>query len=527
MFALTKRSARAVILAMAMAVFVGACAPGAKSPGGVSGGSPQVKPELVRSASILGAASLPPNMDPVSPDGQYAAVVRTTPQGMDLAAVSLWDADVQKTLHSVSKDHLSQCAFSYVPLGWTGDTELLFAIFGWQNSGPHEDMRGIAILKGDVADSSSTEEAFLELAYDFPLKYLIAAKFTPASGKAFFAITGAIWEYDLAQARFSLVRDGLPIPESTYCYPEFSPDGRYCVYGVRDGHRDGVYLLDLNSGEETPLATDGDFAYFYPAWSPDSTQVAMYAANRLEGRPGTSWSDYDIVPGEDGPWPTAGTIALTDVVEKTLSIISVPGKLLSGMRWSGDSKSLAFLGCRLQGVPSGQSQDASQRQLSYEDVYLVFTGGSESRTGEPQLLARLAGGGQGPSAASVSAVDPSGTGVYYTIGGEYPVSWYAKKGGTPVKLEPQDITTVDSAISGAPITYGEHLVAITRAGGKTKLGLLKQGAFTAFAEFEDLQPVSTVWVDRETLAVCRNSDDPSGAGSASISLYRMYPSESW
>jgi WD40 repeat protein len=68
----------------------------------------------------------------------------------------------------------------------------------------------------------------------------------------------------------------LLIPEDFAFYPDWSPNGRYIVYGAS-----GIRLLDLSTGES--LAIRGDsvqtggsiYGGQSPLWSPDGTQIAV------------------------------------------------------------------------------------------------------------------------------------------------------------------------------------------------------------------------------------------------------------
>jgi dipeptidyl aminopeptidase/acylaminoacyl peptidase len=69
--------------------------------------------------------------------------------------------------------------------------------------------------------------------------------------------------------------------------PQIRPDGRQVAYVrvgydiMTDGENRAIWLVDLGSGQETPLVA-GNGAYMQPRWSPDGTRLAYIAAGEGE-----------------------------------------------------------------------------------------------------------------------------------------------------------------------------------------------------------------------------------------------------
>lgn len=107
--------------------------------------------------------------------------------------------------------------------------------------------------------------------------------------------------------------------------PQPSPDGRSIVYVrqsgdvMSDSFRRSIWLIDLASGQQSPLVT-GSGGYAAPRWSPDGTRLAYIAA------------------GEEGAqlwvrWIATGTSAkLTNLPDAPQSIA-----------WSPDGRSIAYV----------------------------------------------------------------------------------------------------------------------------------------------------------------------------------------
>lgn len=59
--------------------------------------------------------------------------------------------------------------------------------------------------------------------------------------------------------------------------PSWSPDGTQLVFeGIRDGES-GIFIVNLESGDVTPVLTSSQVEYLRPAWSPDGATIAYIA----------------------------------------------------------------------------------------------------------------------------------------------------------------------------------------------------------------------------------------------------------
>jgi Tol biopolymer transport system component len=91
--------------------------------------------------------------------------------------------------------------------------------------------------------------------------------------------------------------------------PAISPDGRRVVFGVSTQGGSRLYVRSLDQAEAIELpGTDGAG---YPFWSPDSRQIAFFAAGklkRMEATGGPVIAVCDAALGKGGDWSADGTI---------------------------------------------------------------------------------------------------------------------------------------------------------------------------------------------------------------------------
>ena len=73
--------------------------------------------------------------------------------------------------------------------------------------------------------------------------------------------------------------------------PQVRPDGRQVAYVritsdiMADKPRNAIWLVDPQTGEESPLAAAGAGSSTEPRWSPDGTRLAYVAADGEGGQP--------------------------------------------------------------------------------------------------------------------------------------------------------------------------------------------------------------------------------------------------
>jgi len=91
--------------------------------------------------------------------------------------------------------------------------------------------------------------------------------------------------------------------------PAISPDGRRVVFGITTQGGTTLFVRSLDQPES--VALPGTEGAAYPFWSPDSRQIAFFAAGKLmrvdaSGGPATVITDAAL--GKGGAWATDGTI---------------------------------------------------------------------------------------------------------------------------------------------------------------------------------------------------------------------------
>jgi Tol biopolymer transport system component len=91
--------------------------------------------------------------------------------------------------------------------------------------------------------------------------------------------------------------------------PSISPDGRRIVFGVSSQGGSTLFVRSLDQADAVELP--GTEGAAYPFWSPDSRQIAFFAAGKLKrvdasGGPATTIADAAL--GKGGTWAADGTI---------------------------------------------------------------------------------------------------------------------------------------------------------------------------------------------------------------------------
>jgi dipeptidyl aminopeptidase/acylaminoacyl peptidase len=289
-----------------------------------------------------------------------------------------------RVLHSVDRNWTSNHLFGYYPLGWVSDTRCLFAIQGWQNTGPHRGKRGVAILAGDVGVEPATAEevAFISLSQGL----LNSGLMVPERGKAYLHTPKVIWEYDPATNKIRQVKGDLPNYDGLF-FPRPSPDGRYYVYDLREKDAHGVYLLDTETGQQKPILPTGETMSFYPAWSPDGKYIAAYTVDRKKGSDagaqvdqGVLWRHFDLLEGEDGPESVGDRITVVDLNGRMVQTIEVEGQKVGIFKWGPYSNAIGFLAGTIE------TGDGGLRQFQADSAWLVSSGDALANGATPSPL---------------------------------------------------------------------------------------------------------------------------------------------
>lgn len=393
----------------------------------------------------------------ISPDGKFMLVARQGAEEYLVSAVSLVDESLaadnasegapgdtsegaaqnptEIRLYTIPSSDLEA---KFKRIGWVSETECAFLALGWQVRGPNAGKRGISIFSGDISAGKSEEISFIPLdqGYIHHLNYL------PEKALLTLDTTNSIWNVDMKSKTARLIKGDLPNRDSTF-QASISPDSSAYVYELQGAAGEqGVYYLNTQTGEERPLALNGDTMCFFPTWSPDGQCVAMYSVERLPGKAGTSWADYDVYSGGGGLRPVATHVVVLDRSGKTINSISLEGKVLTNFIWSPDSKSIAFaagprpepVGESEVGPGAGGGSGQGIPRIIWNTVYSA----NALEAGTPVRLSDVdAEPYQGDLEVSPLAFDRQSKGVFYLVSSVTGRSsvWYGALDKTPIQPE--------------------------------------------------------------------------------------------
>jgi Tol biopolymer transport system component len=176
--------------------------------------------------------------------------------------------------------------------------------------------------------------------------------------------------------------------------PVWSPDGRRIAFGRRDGSDAGVYVINIDGGEERRLTreqagrTDGVMS-----WSPSGRMIAFY---RQFSRPGTC-----------GPLRLAGDFYVMNADGSGIRRLTRHGQAhYSAAVWSPDSRRIAIVSCHRS--PRGdpeiyviEADGSGERRLTRRPGWDVPEGWSHN--GRTLLV-----GGEREGAADLYLISPDG-----------------------------------------------------------------------------------------------------------------------
>jgi len=217
--------------------------------------------------------------------------------------------------------------------GWRSETECLFILSGVQPDGEHQGEEGVSIRVGDLTTGTSYEAAFMAetrwrmswMATDGRHLYVRGLKH--------------LLEFDVEAESLRIVTE-LPAYE-TYISARPSPSGRQVVYRPDDPERQGLAIVDLDTGTDVMLVSNGDMFYFHPAWSSDGSMIAAYTAGRLPSKPGEP-AEYDIAMGEDCEVPMSRRITIFRPSGETVLTIEATEGYCYGLNWAPDSSAVSY-----------------------------------------------------------------------------------------------------------------------------------------------------------------------------------------
>ncbi|HHX28070.1 MAG: TolB family protein [Bacillota bacterium] len=395
-------------------------------------------------------------------------------------AITLYEADTSWTHHNLVQ---------WFPLGWTLDSECVFAIHGWQAHGPHKGKRGTAIYTADIESGNATLISYV----DVPEQgQIIEEAVLAEDGKVYVRISGQFLEYDLESRTHRLVRDDLP---SYYgiSVVTMSPKGDQIVYSVYGEDKSGVYIFDVASGAEKPLVETGKSLSFYPSWSPDGEYISMYTVHRVDDASASGVARYDMVYGEDGPRPSAQEITIVDPQGTVVRSISMEGQYLSHAYWLADGGSLVFVSGPVAFGKWGEVLSAE-----YEAVWIADVAGDSAPVKVADLASIEAETGKLTPFVYPVASLPEGAGALLTVvGAKGPSVWLVSPAAPPSKvadgqwqtsrLTPVYIDSVVGIISDGI----ESSVYLVGHNGATRLGDATPAMTSIVAYSDDLLVTSS------------------------------------
>lgn len=491
--------------------------PGRETPGNGSGTSLGLDPTLVKEVRFQGWAWNGNPGQAISPDGKYALAVFHDDAEIKVAALPLdADQDPPVVLSSVDMDWAVRNYLGYNALGWLDADTPIFIASGPQNQGPNKGKRGISFMTGDLSKESGSrvqEIGFIEsLEGD-----VINASYVPQKGKVFVAVTGTIWCFDLKSNTASPLAGNLP-PQDELFYASLSPDGAYYLYVLHQENKAGVFLLDTSIGKEELVLPRGETISFYPYWSPDSKYVAVYTAARKPGGTGTGWDSYQVYPGQDSPQPVARDITVFDVKGNLVRQVSLEDRVVGMLRWSRDSRSLAFQSAPVPVEPNYEDGNWSVPEVRYDSLW---TTGVEA--GAPlSKLADLPVASAGEQLwAYPLAFDAHSSGVFYQVGSDNDWSvWYAA--GLSVQgdvHEPSPVKVADGIwqFSYEQPVFGDYVITVMSDQCDMSLWLMGNRDFRNVSQWRSITAVLFAY-NQDSLLMFRKGEDGPGC----VSVYSMY-----
>lgn len=453
----------------------------------------------------------------ISPGGHYLLAEQSDGKGFHMVAVSLADGASDVVLNTVGEGEAGDSYIRQTPLGWMSPTSCVFLVHGKHEQGPHEGKYGVAIMAADVTTRKAEEIGFIES----PSGSFNMAAFVEDASKVYVHVPGVLWEIDLRDESLRLVKGDLPTYDGLFIV-RVSPVGRYAVYEMYEPDKEGIYILDIATGEERPLLTTGATKSFLPQWSPDGKYIMAYTAGQKpDGANLPAWERYEVLEGEDSLLPMASRLTIVTPEGEVRKTVEVAGKVLAHARWAPDSTAIGFL----TGVPraeGGQSLPPDQRPgaLSYESAMIAGVSGEEGPVSVADL--RELPGFEDPSVDLVF-VGPSGDGLYFVAstlkdsslqGSEI---WYGSKDGEPVK-----VCDGSWLFAGTEPVYDDHVVGVVSLDDQQSVWMVGPDGSRLLAESDNPQSWTTILGYDEGVLVVGNRDYSGATNTSTVQVFRMY-----
>lgn len=497
--------------------------PGSKKPGNEPGKTLVLDPTLVKEVRIRGWQWNENPGQAISSDGKYALAVCHDGAEIKVAAFPLGVGDESPAvLASVDMDWAARNYFGFHALGWLDADKPIFIASGPQNQGPNKGKQGISIMTGDVSAGNLSQESgprAHEISFIECLEGdVINASYFPAKGKVFVVVTGTIWSLDLKTNTATALAENLP-PHDELFYASLSPDGAHYLYVLHQEDKAGVFLLDTSTGKEKLVLPRGETVSFYPYWSPDGKYVAVYTAARKPGGTGTDWDSYQVYPGQDSPQPVADKITVFDVKGNLVRQVSLEDKVVGMLRWSRDSKSLAFQSAPVPAEPDHGNGNWSVPEVRYDGLW---TAGVEASAPTSKLADLPVASGNEQRWVYPLAFDAQSSGVFYQVGGDNDWSvWYAAGAATPGRQVPEasPVKVADGIwqFSYEQPVYGDYVATVISDQCNMSLWLMKKGDSKSISQWRSITAVLLAY-NEDSLLIFRLEEDGPGC----ISVYSMY-----
>lgn len=482
---------------------------------------PVLEPQEVLTKVLSGYIYTPSPSQTISPRGDYLLAEKTDEAGFHIVAVSLKEDEGEDVvLYTVSRDD-SGAFTRLVPVGWASPETCVFLAAGEQDEGPNKGKRGVAIMLGNVTVPRAEELAFVELETGL----YRSVTFVEDEAKVFVHVSGALWEYDLRNESLRLVKGGLPSYDGLFTV-RISPTGRYAVYELHEQDKEGIYILDIATGEERALLPTGTTKSFLPQWSPDGKYILAYTAgqkpNAAELEP---WERYEVFHGEDSLLPIAASLTVVTPEGEVRKTVAVEGKTLAHARWARNSETIGFLA----GVPrdtgdgsggQGFPQDPLLSAVAYDSAMLVDVSNDAGAVRVADLTALP--GFEDPS-IELALVDPSGKGLYFVASKMVDSSlqgsklWYASREG-----EPASVCDGRWQFAGMEPVYGDHVAGVLFLEDRQSVWLVGPEDSRMLASFDKPQSRTRFVGYNEDLLVVGTWDYSGSTDTTTVTVYRMY-----
>jgi Tol biopolymer transport system component/imidazolonepropionase-like amidohydrolase len=202
-----------------------------------------------------------------SPDGKTLSYIQFFGSGlvMNSARLALKGAEL-KILQSDD-------AFPFAA-SWISPSELVYAANGHIL---HVDVvKRTETVIPFTAQIQSVRPQYAHKQYDFDsatprkAKGILAPALSPDGWQVAFTAINQLWIMEIGKTPRQITHD------SYYKQgPAWSPDGKTLAYVTDKGGAENIYLMDVATGLDKPLASSAAAAQIFPAWSPDGRWIAF------------------------------------------------------------------------------------------------------------------------------------------------------------------------------------------------------------------------------------------------------------